>query len=68
MSDERKGTQYAQLFFEKGYENVFLLSGGFEQFVEDFNHLCEGVNVPKPKKIGKSCDNLFRDHTNQMCS
>ena len=54
MSDERKGTQYAQLFFEKGYENVFLLSGGFEQFLEDFNHLCEGVNVPKPKKIGKS--------------
>jgi hypothetical protein len=31
-----------------------LLSGGFEQFLEDFNHLCEGVNVPKPKKNGKS--------------
>lgn len=30
MQDERKGTQAAQLFFEKGYENVYLVSGGIE--------------------------------------
>ena len=46
MSDERKGTQVAQVFFEKGYENVYLISGGIEQFAEDFPHLIEGKQVP----------------------
>jgi len=37
------------LFYEKGYENCFLLNGGIEQFNEEFNHLVEGHNVPEPK-------------------
>lgn len=45
MSDERKGTQAAQLFYEKGYENTYLLSGGVESFMEDFPELCEGKVV-----------------------
>ena len=49
MNDERKGTPAAQLLYEKGYENIFLLSGGIEQFLEEFPHLCEGVSVPKAK-------------------
>ena len=53
MSDERKGTQAAQLFFEKGFENVYLLSGGIETFLEEFHHLCEGKSVPKPKMAFK---------------
>ena len=51
MQDERKGTQFAQLFFEKGYENIYLLSGGIEQFLEEFPDLVEGRNVPVPKKL-----------------
>jgi len=51
LSDERKGTQYAQLFYEKGYENIYLLSGGIEQFLEEFPHLVEGRNVPIPKRV-----------------
>jgi centrosomal protein CEP41 len=39
MGDERKGTAAANLMAEKGYENVFLLSGGIEQFNEEFNSL-----------------------------
>jgi len=35
---------------EKGYENVFLLSGGIENFNEEFNEMVEGKNVPKPKR------------------
>ena len=35
---------------EKGYENVFLLSGGIERFLEDFYELVEGKQVPVPKK------------------
>jgi hypothetical protein len=30
MNDERKGTAVATMFFEKGYENIYLLSGGIE--------------------------------------
>ena len=41
------------MFFEKGYENVYLLSGGIEGFLEQFAELCEGTNVPKPKKAFK---------------
>jgi hypothetical protein len=37
------------LFSEKGYENVFLLSGGCEEFLEKFSELCEGRQVPVPK-------------------
>lgn len=51
MGDERKGTAAANLMAEKGYENVFLLSGGIEQFNEEFNSLVEGRNVPKPRRM-----------------
>lgn len=46
MGDERKGTAVAMVFFEKGYENVYLLSGGIEQFLEEFTELVEGKSVP----------------------
>ena len=36
MLDERQGVQYAQLLAEKGYDNVFLLSGGCEAFLQDY--------------------------------
>jgi len=49
MLDERQGTQYAQMFTEKGFENLFLLSGGCEDFLERFPDLCEGRQVPIPK-------------------
>ena len=53
MSDERKGTAAATLMTEKGYENVFLLSGGIDQFNEEFHHMVEGRDVPKPKSMIK---------------
>jgi 3-mercaptopyruvate sulfurtransferase SseA len=37
------------MFTEKGFENVFLLSGGCEEFLEKFSELCEGRQVPVPK-------------------
>ena len=51
MNDERKGCQAANLLSEKGYDNVFLLSGGIEQFNEEFNHMVEGRDVPKPQRL-----------------
>lgn len=49
MFDERQGTQYAQMFTEKGFDNLYLLSGGCEEFLEKFSDLCEGRQVPIPK-------------------
>ena len=49
MFDERQGSQYAQQFTEKGFENLYLLSGGCEEFLEKFSDLCEGRQVPVPK-------------------
>lgn len=42
MSDERKGVEHAKLFTEKGFDNIYLLSGGFESFAEHFPNLLEG--------------------------
>jgi len=49
MHDERQGSLYAQNFTEKGYDNLYLLSGGCEDFLEKFSDLCEGRQVPVPK-------------------
>ena len=50
MDDERKGVQAAKLFVEKGYENIFLLNGGIEAFLEQYSELVEGRCVPIPKQ------------------
>ena len=41
-NDERTGCPAASLLSEKGYDNVYLLSGGIEAFLEDFPGLVEG--------------------------
>lgn len=48
MNDERNGTHYAKILFEKGFDNVYLLSGGVEKFLDNFPDLVEGTNVPAP--------------------
>jgi len=54
-SDERNSIPFATQFFEKGYENVYLISGGVEDFVRDHPDLVEGKKVPviAPKKEKK---------------
>ena len=52
--DEKSGIPSATLMAERGYENVFLLSGGLESFLQEFPQLVEGKKVPvlfKPSKI-----------------
>ncbi|TNV71970.1 hypothetical protein FGO68_gene5476 [Halteria grandinella] len=50
LSDERQGTQYAKVLFEKGFDNIYLLTGGLEKFLESSYELVEGEDVPsKPK-------------------
>lgn len=50
MADERHGTHYSQLLFEKGFDNVYLLSGGIEKFFENHRELVEGTHLPEPPK------------------
>ena len=50
MYDERSGTAAAKLLYEKGYDNVYLLSGGIEEFLFKYDHLVEGSNIPDLKK------------------
>lgn len=42
MGDERKGVEYAKLFTEKGFDNIYLLNSGFEGFAEAFPDKLEG--------------------------
>jgi len=35
-----------KLFFDKGFDNIFLVSGGIEDFVAQFPQFCEGEAVP----------------------
>ena len=45
--DERNGIPYANLLFEKGYDNVFLLSGGIEEFQNNYPQYLEGSDKEK---------------------
>lgn len=50
MLDEKTGTPVATQMVEKGYENTYLLTGGIEQFLEEYAELVEGTDVPVPVK------------------
>ncbi|EAS01972.2 rhodanese-like domain protein (macronuclear) [Tetrahymena thermophila SB210] len=49
-SDERNGIPIAQKLAEKGFENVFLLSGGIEKFVQEYPEELDGKKIPVIKK------------------
>ena len=51
MDDERQGTHYAKVLFEKGFDNVYLLSGGMEKFIETHHEFVEGTTVPEKKVL-----------------
>lgn len=56
MYDERTGTHNAKILFEKGFDNVCLLSGGIDKFYENHHELVEGSELPpmpKTKTEGK---------------
>ena len=64
MSDERKGTESAQLFVQKGFENLFLLSGGFDKFAKEYPDMIEGKHVIQKDKISPKKQNSQEMHKN----
>ena len=62
MYDERSGTHYAKILFEKGFDNVYLLSGGIEKFYENHSEHVEGMELPalpKPKQMTSTATSKF---------
>jgi len=67
-NDERNGIPFANNFFQKGYDNVYFLSGGIEEFAKNYPDYLEGpekekyVNMKKEKdrqaKIAEDKKNL----------
>jgi hypothetical protein len=57
--DEKSSIPFGQLLFEKGYNNIYLLTGGYfkilgiEDFLKDYRDLVEGKDIPIIKKTGK---------------
>lgn len=51
--DERKGVDAAQKFAMKGFDNIYFISGGIEEFARQCYHLLEGSNLP-PKEEQKT--------------
>lgn len=46
--EEKFGIPPAKLFFEKGFDNVYLLTGGLEEFHSFHPDHIEGKNIPWP--------------------
>lgn len=67
-SDEKSSITYAQLLTQKGYDNIYMLSGGIEEFVKVYPEKCDGTMVQQlimakcqeeiMKKDGKDIYNL----------
>ena len=50
-ADERPGVESAQKLAQRGFENVYLLSGGLEEFTKQYCQFLEGTNPPRPVVI-----------------
>ena len=60
-NDERNSTNYAQLLSQKGFDNVYLLSGGIEDFISVFPQKCEGYQVEQYINNKKQNEILRKD-------
>jgi centrosomal protein CEP41 len=55
-NDERTGIPYANNFFQKGFDNVYFLSGGIEDFAKNYPDHLEGVEKEKYVNMKKERD------------
>ena len=47
--DERTGIPVAKMFYDKGYDNIYLMTGGIEEFAHKYHDFVEGEKIP-PRK------------------
>lgn len=55
-NDERNGIPFANNFFQKGYDNVYFLSGGIEDFSKKYPEYLEGLEREKYIKMKEDRD------------
>lgn len=46
LDNERHGTSVAKTLSEKGFNNIYLMTGGIQQFYIDYPKLVEGAEIP----------------------
>lgn len=46
-NDERNSITNCQLLFQKGFDNIYMLTGGLEEFVKNHTDFCEGPGLAK---------------------
>lgn len=51
--DERHGTHQAKVIFEKGFDNIYLLTGSISVFAYENHELIEGTEVPSRKDLAQ---------------
>jgi len=59
--DERNTVPFGQLLLQKGYENIYVLSGGMEEFLTQFPEKCEGGMLEKYINLKKQNELLKKD-------
>ncbi len=47
--------------FEKGYDNIYLLTGGIEEFVKEYPDKCDGPQVEKLIQMKLQAEHLKKD-------
>ena len=70
-NDERNGIPYANNFFQKGYDNVYFLSGGIEEFAKNYPEHLEGPEKEKYVNMKKERERqmkLAEDRKNGQAS
>lgn len=45
--DERPGVEHSQKLAQRGFENIFLLTGGLEEFIKLYPGYLEGTHIPR---------------------
>ncbi|CAD8186701.1 unnamed protein product [Paramecium pentaurelia] len=58
--DEKNGIPSATLFAEKGFENVYLLSGGIEKFLQNYPQCVIGIKVPSIPKPEENPNKIIK--------
>lgn len=58
--DERLGVQFAASLYQKGFDNVYLVTGGMEEFYQRHPEWVEGTQLPVLKSDIGNCLNDLR--------
>ena len=49
-TEEKKGIPHITVLFEKGFDNIFQLTGGQDEFQTSYPEIVEGQNIPYIEK------------------